>query len=425
MIKILLPALILTGLIACQKDTIEKNSSGFVSVVDTDLDYTSRGCLQLTDGNYIIYGSNVLFPSGNTAFGTTYSAMAKFSPSGDLIWQKNLPITLFDLWKGIALPGGGFVLAGLDNMPENTNITIAKFSNNGGLVKSTQLLNSTGSVSTSRNEVDIIRLKNGNYAMVLIGTEPGVLGNSPRLLIFDQELNILTDKIFPSMFLFSKNYKGQRLAEGNDGKIYICGRTQEFNAWSWTFLMGVNGSTLDMDFFNERMGGDTNSYPGPFVVSDAGHVIITTSEQWNAGIYFNASNYFYFHSDEYFSVGKTVSVLETDADGNFIARHKYSGFTGYASLTNITRTSDGGYLLIGTCDLKTDVIVYSQFQILMIKINAQFQQEWMKQINTTYPAVAVDVKNTNDGGLLIGAYQKSFNKNYKMMLIKTDANGVM
>ncbi len=422
--KIALSALLCIGFIACQKDAIE-NNSGFVSVVESDLDYTSRNCLQLSDGNYIICGSSVLFPAGNVSFGQSYSIMAKFSRSGDLMWQKTLPITLCDLWKGISLPGGGFVLAGLDNMPENTNITIAEYNNNGGLVKSNQVINTTSTGVTSRNEVDIIQLKNGNYAMVLIGIQQGVLGNSPRLLILDRELNVISDKIFPSMFLFSKNFKGQRLAEGNNGRLYICGRTQEFNAWSWTFLMGVDGSTLDMDFFTERMGADTNSYPGPFVVNNAGHVIIPTAEQWNAGIYFNASNYFYYHLDEYFSVGKTVSVLETDADGNFIARHKYSGFTGYASLTGITQTNDGGYLLIGTCDLKSNAVIYSQFQILMIKINAQFQQEWMKQINTTYPAVAVDVEKTDDGGFLIGAYEKSFNKNYKMMLIKTDANGVM
>jgi len=422
--KIILPALLFLGLIACQKDTIE-NKSGFVSVVESDLEYTSRSCLQLSDGNYLICGSNVLWPAGSSLFGSTYSLMAKYSRTGDLIWQKNLPITLCDLWKGVALPGGGFVLAGLDNMPENTNVSIAKYNNDGGLVTSNVVPNTTSTSGTSRNEVDIIRLKNGNYAMVLIGIQPGVIGNSPRLLIFDQELNILFDKVFPSMFLFSKNYKGQRLAEGNNGKIYICGRTQEFNAWSWTFLMGVDEATLTTDFFTERMGGDTTSYPGPFIVNDAGHVLIATAEQWNAGIYFSISNYFYYHLDELFSVGKTVSVTETDGDGNFIARHNYSGFKGYATLTGITQTNDGGYLLVGTCDLKTDAIIYSQFQILMIKLNAQFEQEWMKQLNTTYPAVAVDVKKTNDGGFLIGAYQRSFNKNYKMMLIKTGANGGM
>ena len=423
--KTVLIALVGTGFIACQKDAIE-DTSGFVAIVQSDADYTSRSCLQLSDGNYLICGSNVVFPSGSASFGNSYSVMAKFSRSGNLMWQKNLPITLFDLWKGVALPDGGFVLAGLDNMTENTNITIAEFNNNGGLVKSNnEVVNTTSTGAISRNGVDMIRLKNGNYAMVMIGIEPGVLGNSPRLILFDRELKILTDKKFPSLYLFTKNYRGQRLAEGNDGKIYICGRTQEFNAWSWTFLMGVDGATFDMDFITERMGGDTNSYPGPFVVNDAGHVIIATAEQWRAGIYFSASEYFYYHQDEYFSVGKTVSVLETDAGGNFIARHKYSGFTGYASLTGITKTNDGGYLLAGTCDLKTDAIIYSPFQILLIKIDSQFRQEWMKQINATYPAVAVDVKSTDDGGYLIGAYEKSFNNNYKMMLIKTDANGNM
>ena len=423
--KLLITVLfICVGIIACQKDEIE-NKSGFVSFVESDVDYTTRNCFQLNDGNYIICGSNVMWPAGNSNFGKVYSIMAKFSSSGDLLWQKNLPITLSDLWKGIALPGGGFILAGLDNMPENTNITIAEFNNDGGLVKSNQIVNLTTTNTPSRNQVDICNLSNGNIAMVLIGISQGVQGSSPRLLIFDPNLNILTDKIFPSMFSATKNYKMMRIKEGNDGKLFICGTTQEFNAWSWTFLMGVDGTTLNTDFFTEKIGGDTNSYPGPFIISDAGHVIIATTEQFRAGIYFNISDYFYYHLDEYFSIGTTVSAMETDADGNFIARHKYSGFTGYASLTNITKTSDDGYLMVGTCDIRIDAVIYSPFQILLIKTNSRLEQQWMKQINTTYPAIGVDVKSTDDGGFLIGAYEKSFSKNYKLMLIKTDANGSM
>jgi hypothetical protein len=423
--KLFMPVLLICIVIsACKKDTIEHNS-GFVSVVESGLDYTTRNCFQLSDGSYIICGSNVIWPAGNSLFGNSYSMMAKFSTSGDLIWQRNLPITLCDLWKGISLPGGGFILAGLDNMPENTNITIAEYNNNGGLVKSNQLVNHTGTGSTSRNCIDFCNLSNGNIAMVLNGISLGVQGVSPRLLVFDSDLNIISDKFFPSMFSATKNYKSMKIVEGNNGKLFICGTTQEFNAWSWTFLMGIDGTTLNTDFFTEKIGGDTNSYPGPFIVSDAGHVLVPTAEQFRAGIFFNISDYFYYHLDEYFSVGKTVSALETDADGSFIARHKYSGFTGYASLTNITKAKDGGYLMIGTCDLRTDAVIYSPFQILLIKTNSRLEQEWMKQINTTYPAVAVDVKSTDDGGFVIGAYEKSFSNNYKMMLIKTDANGSM
>jgi hypothetical protein len=423
--KFLLPFLFISiCFIACQKDTIE-SKTGFVSIVESELDYTTRNCLQLSDGNYLVCGSSVNYPAGNTAFGNSYSMMAKFSQSGDLIWQKKLPITLYDLWKSISLPGGGFILTGLDNLPENTNITIAEYNNDGGLVKTNQLLNYTKTNGASKNQVDICALSNGNIAMVLVGINPGVVGSSPRIILFDQDLNIISDKIYSSMFSPIKNYEMQRITEGNNGTLYICGRTQEFSAWSWTFLMGVNATTLEQGFFTERMGGDTNSYPSPFIIGDAGHVIIPSAEQFNAGIYFNESNYFYNHLDEYFSIGKTVTATETDGLGNFIGRHRYSGFSGNASVTGITRAKDGGYLLVGTCGIITDAVINSSFQILLIKTDARFNQEWMKQINTTYPAIAVDVKSTGDGGFLIGAYEKSFNKNYKMMLVKTDANGNM
>jgi hypothetical protein len=124
-------------------------------------------------------------------------------------------------------------------------------------------------------------------------------------------------------------------------------------------------------------------------------------------------------------VGNKVSALETDGDGNFIARHRYSGFPQYAVLSNIIQTKDGGYLLVGTSDLNIYDVFYSHFQILAIKTDANFNQQWLKQFNTTYPAIGVDVDNTDDGGFIIGAFEKSFNRNYRMVLIKIDENGSM
>jgi hypothetical protein len=33
------------------------------------------------------------------------------------------------------------------------------------------------------------------------------------------------------------------------------------------------------------------------------------------------------------------------------------------------------------------------------------------------------IRNNENGGFAIGAFERSFNKNFKMMIIKTDANG--
>lgn len=410
---------------ACRKEASERGS-GFISVVESEIDYTTRSCFKLTDGSFIICGSNVPWTVGDINFGKNNAVVAKFSKEGNLVWKKNLPGILYDLWKGIPLPDGGFALAGCDSNTANTDVYITKFSSDGDLLKSKLIVNTVDqNTSGWFNQVDFIRMRNGNFAMVLIGKEDFVLGDSPRLLIFDSDFNIINDKKYLSLFDNSKNYFNQRIVEGSDGNLYIAGRLEYLNRYVCTFLIKADIVTLDLVLLEEKIGGDSTSVPGPFVVDEAGHVNITTAEQFNASTFINfyASNYFYFHEKECFSVGTSVSILQTDTSGTFVNRFKYSGFPGYACLTDIIQTNDGGYLLIGVSNLKTDALAYSPSQILLIKTGSDFHQQWMKQINTIYSAVAADVMQTDDGGFLIGAFSKSFDKTNEMMLIKTDLNG--
>lgn len=425
--KIFLTFIFIAGfcLVSCKKEsTVVKDS--FFSIVQTDLDYTTRSCFQLKDGSFIICGSNVPWISGNVNFGTTNAVMAKFSITGDVIWHKELPGILYDLWKGLALPDGSFVLTGFDSSTTNQNMNIVHFSAEGDLIKSKQIVNinsATGAASV--NQADFILLKNSNYAIVLKGSDQFVIGSSPRVILLDKDFTILNDKIYLPLFNNYESYWNSRIAEGPDGDLYIAGRKEKSNFYVGTFLMRVDGTTLDMEYIRVNIGSDSTSVPGPFVVNKNGKLNITTAEQFNADntLYFQASNYFYFHDKECFSVGKKVSILQTDTAGNFISRYKFSGFPSFGCLNNIVQTMDGGYLLIGTVNLKSDAVIYSPSQIMLIKTDGQMNQQWMKIVNTSYLAIAVDVKQLNDGGFLIGAIIKSFNINNKMVLIKTDANG--
>lgn len=65
---------------SCKKETIQ-NDNSFVAVVETASNYSTRSCFQLSDGSYIILGIG----------DEENSVMARFTETGDLIWQKQLP----------------------------------------------------------------------------------------------------------------------------------------------------------------------------------------------------------------------------------------------------------------------------------------------------------------------------------------------
>jgi hypothetical protein len=412
---------------SCEKEPTGNNSS-FISFVESDIDYFTRSCFQLSDGSFIICGSNVPYTNNVNGFivsSDVKSKIAKVSETGDLIWTKDLPGNLYDLSKAIPLHGGGFALAGYDSVITGRNLTVSVYDDNGNLVKSNTLLDPNAGPSPYPALVDIIQLRNGNFA-IAANTITGSTYFYPRLLVLDPELNVVTDKKYSSLVVNNKNYHCAEIREGSDGNIYYLARRSGYNVGlyirNFTSLLKFNGATFDLDMKREFIGEDSTEAPGGFVFDDRDQIAYITAEQFNSNL-LNQRDYFYLHNEEYFSIGKSVSVIRTDTAGNFIDRFNFSGFPLNGTLAKIEHTSDGGYIMAGTCNQEDNFSLASTTRILLVKTDASFNQQWMKIINSTYPSYGFDINQTNDGGFLIGAIQKSFNKNFKMMLIKTDNNG--
>lgn len=128
-------------------------------------------------------------------------------------------------------------------------------------------------------------------------------------------------------------------------------------------------------------------------------------------------------SREYIAVGREVSIIRTDTSGNYLDRHNYSGLRCLGCLTKIPRTREGGFMLVGTSNLDERVNSVTNTQISLIKTDANLNKLWMREFKTTYAAKGYDVYETRDGGYVIGAYERSFNTYFKMMIIKTDIKG--
>ena len=84
---------------------------------------------------------------------------------------------------------------------------------------------------------------------------------------------------------------------------------------------------------------------------------------------------------------------------------------------------DGGFILVGTVNQNNIATVDANTQLFLLKLDANYNEQWSRVINTIYPAFGVDVIETNDGGYFISGYQYVSNKYFNMIVAKTDANG--
>jgi hypothetical protein len=122
-------------------------------------------------------------------------------------------------------------------------------------------------------------------------------------------------------------------------------------------------------------------------------------------------------------VSGTISLNRYTIKGNFIDRKLITSYPNNGMMNAIKPSSDGGYILCGTVNQNNIATIVSNTKMYLLKVDANLNEQWSKVINTSFPSYGIDVFQTNDGGYLLSGYQKSFNKNYEMLAIKTDAKG--
>jgi hypothetical protein len=348
--------------------------------------------------------------------------MAKFTETGDLLWKKNLPGTLYGVRKGLSLPSGGFILAGTDSSYRQTSsisngiTNIALFDNDGNNISSLVIVSNPSS-SDLLYYLDFTLLANGNIAFLI---NPQGLGNLtyPRLLILNQNLTTVFDQVYyTAQGAPFTGLSMPLIQEGLDGSIYI-GYTYYNGTNSSTALMKLKAIDYSFDYLKSNLGFGISEIPGSMAIDKNGNCIIASSRVTNPSQQFAS-----YYRSEYYALGPEISVIRTDTSGSNIDRHNYSGYPLLGSLMKIIRTRDGGFIMTGTSNQNESFTITSNTQVLLVKTDANLNKQWMKQFDTTYPSIGYDVIETKDGGYAIGAFEKSFNTYFKMMIIKTDANG--
>lgn len=403
----------------CSENALQKDE-GFISLLESDGNFEPKICIVLHSGNIVVGGVCSDSRCNSTV-------LAAYSPSGNLIWKKSLIRELSDLRAGIPAKNGGFYLAGGDTLPlgpfgvSSSDITVVLFNEDGETLK----MHVSKSIYKSNQwlSADLLEAPTGN---LILGTNhsTGAGGNPcfPRIVVLSPDLDPIYDKTYylPDGTNYN-NLLNPRLALGEDGSIYLIGQKQKwFPEWQGVFSMKFDPSDYRLLHYKE-FDIEKGDLVGE-VFSGAGGAINITSAKHE---YQNGEDILSYSYDKYYSKiakGKQLSIVQLDTACNYTRRFDYGGFAHLGAILGYSKTRDGGYILTGISNINPDATLGAG-RAFLLKLNGDFDQEWIKVFKTTQYSAGYKVFQTADGGYAVLARIQSIDAKMNMILIKTDANG--
>jgi hypothetical protein len=137
--------------------------------------------------------------------------------------------------------------------------------------------------------------------------------------------------------------------------------------------------------------------------SDEGYIITGTYQPWSA-------NY------------PQVWLIKTDPSGNMQWDKTFGDSSDFVAGNSVQQTNDGGYIIVGFRDSKTD---YTNTDIWLIKTDFYGNKLWDKTFDRSKYDMGESVRQTSDDGYIISGWRVSSLDEYNrdLWLIKTDSNG--
>jgi hypothetical protein len=206
--------------------------------------------------------------------------------------------------------------------------------------------------------------------------------------------------------IWAKTYGGTNddidyfVQQTSDGGYIVAGLTDSFGAyWDDIFLIktDANGNVIWAKTYG---GTNVDGATSVQQTSDGGYIVAGETWSFGAGIY-------------------DIFLIKTDANGNIIWAKTYGGIVNDRAYS-VQQTSDGEYIVAGY----TNSFGAGGWDIFLIKTDANGNVQWAKTYGGTDFDWAYSVQQTTDGGYIVAGRTDSFGAgDYDIFLIKTDANG--
>ena len=385
---------------SCSKEESNPTADGMVKLVDSVSMDAYIGMLPLDDGSYIVLNQG---------------KMIKLNSRGVVAWKKPIAELVY-VRTAVAIPGTGFAIFGTVSNPQTySSLYVCRYDMEGNFLDR-KTINVNVPAVYSSIPVILLPLSNGGYALAMSAI---YFTMSSYLKILDSDFNLVYSRgITPPPGY--NNFTVQNICETPGGGIALTG--------------SMGGGNLDYSYINYAViltepNGIIKSYA---IVGDSTSNEMSIALSPYPGGYFAAtSSMSEWNSDDgsfvdYYSTTMIAGSLRIDkfnTEGQFTGSRALTGYPGFGIIRTIRKSSDGGYVLCGTVGNNGSSVSVSITKIFVCKLNSSLNQEWSKVIETTYQAIGVDALPAMDGSCLVTGNMKSFNTNYQMLMIKTDANG--
>lgn len=126
-------------------------------------------------------------------------------------------------------------------------------------------------------------------------------------------------------------------------------------------------------------------------------------------------------ADGYGAGGSDFLIIKTNSNGDSLWSKTFGGINDERAFT-LTKTSDGGYLIGGY----TSTFGGGFFDVYLVKTNEYGDSLWTRTYGGTWQEMALDLKETDDGGFAIAGYTQTYGAGlFDCYLVKTDQNGLV
>ncbi|MBC8485549.1 MAG: hypothetical protein H8D45_05870 [Bacteroidetes bacterium] len=197
---------------------------------------------------------------------------------------------------------------------------------------------------------------------------------------------------------------GQSVQQTNDNGFIITGSTSSYGAGSLDILIIKIDALGNEEFINTFGGSNDDQGYSIQQTNDNGFIIVGATKSYGCGNY-------------------DVWLIKTDAQGN----EEWSNTFGESDNDwghSVQQTNDNGFIITGSTSSYGSPGVHDETDVLLIKTDAQGNEEWVNTFGGYATQRGYSVKQTNDNGFIITGYKiDGSGMSCDVWLIKTDLNG--